>query len=173
MTRIKTLEEYVKYDSSNNAVEIVTYFQAVQEPAFTNDGNSFHGSDDCMFYRLHDYEPFISSNNLNSIHSETDYDIVNSEDYELVRPGVTGTIALIKYTFSSKEGDDLAAAKTTEWKLVRRERDKRLAATDWVPVKALENNETIPEAWITYRQALRDITTQDDPFNITWPNAPE
>jgi len=25
-------------------------------------------------------------------------------------------------------------------------------------------------AWATYRQALRDITTQADPFNITWPN---
>ena len=24
-------------------------------------------------------------------------------------------------------------------------------------------------AWATYRQELRDITTQPDPFNITWP----
>jgi hypothetical protein len=24
-------------------------------------------------------------------------------------------------------------------------------------------------AWATYRQALRDITKQADPFNIAWP----
>ena len=26
--------------------------------------------------------------------------------------------------------------------------------------------------WITYRQALRDVTTQTDPFAIVWPVAP-
>ena len=26
--------------------------------------------------------------------------------------------------------------------------------------------------WETYRQELRDITTQPDPFNITWPSIP-
>ena len=29
------------------------------------------------------------------------------------------------------------------------------------------------EAWGAYRQALRDITLQADPFNIIWPIAPE
>jgi len=28
-------------------------------------------------------------------------------------------------------------------------------------------------AWATYRQELRDITTQSDPFNIIWPSKPE
>lgn len=27
-------------------------------------------------------------------------------------------------------------------------------------------------AWATYRQALRDITTQLDPFKIDWPKQP-
>jgi len=27
-------------------------------------------------------------------------------------------------------------------------------------------------AWATYRQALRDITAQKDPLNITWPVKP-
>jgi hypothetical protein len=27
--------------------------------------------------------------------------------------------------------------------------------------------------WIAYRQALRDITDQQDPFNIIWPIKPE
>jgi hypothetical protein len=28
------------------------------------------------------------------------------------------------------------------------------------------------EAWATYRQALRDITTQTDPFELNWPVTP-
>jgi len=27
--------------------------------------------------------------------------------------------------------------------------------------------------WVAYRQALRDLTTQTDPFNITWPASPD
>jgi hypothetical protein len=26
--------------------------------------------------------------------------------------------------------------------------------------------------WSAYRQALRDVTTQTDPFSITWPTKP-
>jgi len=26
--------------------------------------------------------------------------------------------------------------------------------------------------WQTYRQSLRDITNQSDPYDITWPNIP-
>jgi hypothetical protein len=28
------------------------------------------------------------------------------------------------------------------------------------------------EVWAAYRQALRDVTLQPDPFNIVWPTPP-
>ena len=28
------------------------------------------------------------------------------------------------------------------------------------------------QAWRTYRQQLRDVTSQPDPFNIVWPTPP-
>ena len=31
---------------------------------------------------------------------------------------------------------------------------------------------TMSDDWKTYRQALRDITTQSDPDYIEWPNVP-
>ena len=43
-----------------------------------------------------------------------------------------------------------------------------LQQTDWRASSDL----TLSDDWKTYRQALRDITTQSDPFNITWPTAP-
>ena len=41
-------------------------------------------------------------------------------------------------------------------RLLRIERDKRIAKTDWRASSDL----TLADAWKTYRQALRDITTQ-------------
>ena len=68
---------------------------------------------------------------------------------------------------------ELAAAKTeAQWAVVRTERNKLIANTDWtqLPDAALSNTKTTQ--WALYRQALRDITAQSDPFNIVWPVAP-
>lgn len=61
---------------------------------------------------------------------------------------------------------------TFEWQ-VRRERDRRLAACDWIVTRAAERGEKVPEAWASYRQALRDVTKQDGfPNSIVWPAIP-
>ena len=59
--------------------------------------------------------------------------------------------------------DDRAAAE------VRKERDEKLAATDWRASSDL----TLSTEWATYRQALRDIPSQAGfPNTITWPTEP-
>lgn len=58
----------------------------------------------------------------------------------------------------------------TEWPLVRADRDRRLLASDWTQLPDVPL--ATKEAWATYRQALRDITQQPDPFNIVWPTPP-
>jgi hypothetical protein len=56
---------------------------------------------------------------------------------------------------------------------VKIKRDKLLAESDWITIKAIERNEAIPDAWKTYRQALRDITLQTGfPHNVVWPTQP-
>jgi len=56
-----------------------------------------------------------------------------------------------------------------KWENIRRERNGKLAATDWRASSDL----TLSDAWKTYRQALRDIpSSQSDPDNITWPTEP-
>jgi hypothetical protein len=44
--------------------------------------------------------------------------------------------------------------------------------SDWVVIKAKETGGTISSAWKAYRQDLRDIPSQSDPDNITWPTKP-
>jgi len=64
---------------------------------------------------------------------------------------------------------DQAAAPAFEWRRVRSERNAKLAACDWTQ---LSDAPVDAGAWASYRQALRDITQQADPFNITWPTPP-
>ena len=59
-----------------------------------------------------------------------------------------------------------------KWQGVRNQRNSLLVQTDWVVTKASETGVAETDAWKTYRQALRDITTQSDPDNITWPTEP-
>ena len=59
---------------------------------------------------------------------------------------------------------------------LRSQRDALLVETDWIVIKSRESNTNVPTNWKTYRQALRDITSQtpsDDALsNITFPTKP-
>ena len=55
-----------------------------------------------------------------------------------------------------------------KWVRVRRDRDNRLAGTDYL---ALSDN-TISGDMQIYRQKLRDVPAQADVDNITWPSKP-
>jgi len=56
---------------------------------------------------------------------------------------------------------------------IRAYREQLLQESDWVVAKSYESGESIPIEWTSYRQALRDITTQDGfPYSIIWPTKP-
>lgn len=62
-----------------------------------------------------------------------------------------------------------AQAPTVQWDEIRRQRNAKLAACDWTQLPDAPVDAAV---WATYRQALRDVTTQNDPFNINWPTPP-
>jgi hypothetical protein len=59
-----------------------------------------------------------------------------------------------------------------EWERVRATRNRRLAASDWSALPDVPMSDEVRRAWFDYRQALRDITEQSDPFSIVWPETP-
>jgi len=66
---------------------------------------------------------------------------------------------------STQEKYDQAAAQ------VRANRNKLLQSSDWTQLQDISNS--VRSAWVTYRQALRDISSQTGfPFNINWPEQP-
>ena len=76
-----------------------------------------------------------------------------------------------QYVQSHFVGDDSAKDArllADKWANVRRERNRKLAETDYL---ALSDN-TLATNMKTYRQELRDVPTQSDPDNITWPSKP-
>jgi hypothetical protein len=59
-----------------------------------------------------------------------------------------------------------------QWMAVRVERKKRLSASDWTQMADVQLEPADAAAAAAYRQALRDITDQEDPFYLTWPQRP-
>lgn len=57
-----------------------------------------------------------------------------------------------------------------KWDLVREERNELLKDCDWTQLADIP--QSTKDLWSTYRQQLRDITTQSNPFSINWPVKP-
>ena len=131
-------------------------------------------------------------------YSGEDYEIVETDaplSYESTVDGVTRTISFnesehitmnlegihyhLKWDGTKIVKDDTAKAAwelAEEWKRIRTQRNRLLAETDWVVIKARENGGQVPAAWKTYRVALRDIPAEQSDktkySEITWPTQP-
>lgn len=56
---------------------------------------------------------------------------------------------------------------------LREARNIKLLETDWIVTKSIETGQPISQQWLTYRQALRDITENYTSLNdVIWPNKP-
>ena len=65
---------------------------------------------------------------------------------------------------------DAASQLEADKRFVRLERDRLLASTDYLAL----SDRVLSAEMATYRQALRDVTSQDSfPYDIVWPTNPE
>jgi hypothetical protein len=58
------------------------------------------------------------------------------------------------------------------WSFIRERRTIKLKECDWTQLSDSPLTPEKKEEWQIYRQALRDITFQPNPFNIIWPDEP-
>ena len=71
--------------------------------------------------------------------------------------------------WDAMEADYAADADDRKAEEVRQERDQLLQQTDWMA----NSDVTMSDDWRTYRQALRDIPSQEGfPNTVTWPTKP-
>jgi hypothetical protein len=67
-------------------------------------------------------------------------------------------------------------------RLLRKERDRRLAEVDWVTLRAYRSGVAVPTEWAAYMQALADLPATTEPqlneyyeldlASVTWPSKP-
>lgn len=83
---------------------------------------------------------------------------------------VKGAIVERAYSAVDKTQAELDADTATKSAEVRADRNAKLASSDWTQVLDAQVDRT---AWATYRQELRDITTQVGfPWEVVWPQEP-
>ena len=111
----------------------------------------------------------LLSNTLATLSSGSDFaihgDVNNESDYG---SNVTFVIPANKPSWSGVQNGQAAE----QWKVVRGKRDRKLLNCDWTQLGDNQLTDAKRESWQGHRQALRDVHTQSDPFNVTWPTPP-
>lgn len=60
-----------------------------------------------------------------------------------------------------------------KWNNIREQRNRLLSQTDYTQMSDTPIAPESRTAFVIYRQALRDVTSQSDPYSISWPAIPE
>jgi hypothetical protein len=83
-------------------------------------------------------------------------------------------VALTEIEIVARQAEEALVASQEPERLasqMRQERNTLLSDCDWTQVSDAPVNQV---AWQTYRQALRDVTSQEGfPYDVTWPTKPE
>ena len=78
----------------------------------------------------------------------------------------TQTWSLVSMSDAEKAEEDSKAASS-----VRGARNRKLTDSDWTQIADAPVDQA---AWATYRQALRDVPSQEGfPYSVSWPTRPE
>lgn len=81
---------------------------------------------------------------------------------------------VLGWTILDKTESEIAEYQEIAEVEARRLRNRYLSQSDWIVTFHTEKGTAIPQEWLDYRQALRDISMQEGfPFNVIWPTIPE
>ena len=114
-------------------------------------------------------DEFLADNGAKKVtvfkaHDRATQKLVSVDPYE--EDGIVYTVSVV-----DKTAEEIAADLNSKAAQIRNQRNQLLSASDWTQVLDAPINRT---AWAAYRQALRDITSQEDfPNNVVWPKNPD
>ena len=114
---------------------------------------------------------------IRAIHPDAQFTTVDGVITEWKGPGVVPSYEELNAKLIELKANE-------PFKLLREERNKRLAECDWVVTKYAEYGYNIPKEWRAYRQALRDLPSITYKPELTefgslkmdsvaWPTPPE
>jgi hypothetical protein len=95
---------------------------------------------------------------------------IRTQTYVPGAPQRSGDVWVQTWTVVNRTSEEIQQQDTIASQNVRADRNQRLAACDWTQLPDAPVDKT---AWATYRQALRDVTSQANfPWGVDWPTAP-
>lgn len=95
-----------------------------------------------------------------------------TKDVEEKEPILSGSVYIQDWVVTDADQTTIDKREEIKWDEIREERDKLLTESDWTQLPDSPLSSSKKTEWQTYRQELRDITTQPNPFQITWPDIP-
>lgn len=104
---------------------------------------------------------------------DSGYDNDYTKDVVEITPTLSGSVYVQTYEITDADETTLNTRKEIKWDEVREERNILLSKCDWTQFQDSPVTGSKLTEWQTYRQSLRDITNQENPYNIIWPTEPE
>lgn len=95
-----------------------------------------------------------------------------TKDYVEGTPTQSGSVYVQNWIESDASSEDIETRKNEKWQEVRDIRDNLLTQSDWTQFQDSPITGSLLTDWQTYRQGLRDITSQENPYSLTWPTKP-
>lgn len=146
---------------------ITSYFHAIKEAKIGPDFNAFTVFIDSWINRQ---SWLVGTNPVDHWVVRVEFSDVSTNLADLI----VGKIVESEYFKDAIISNSMASIEDEQLDLkAKLKRNTLLNESDWIVVKSVEANNPVPNEWIQYRQALRDITTQPGyPKNIVWPQKP-
>jgi len=85
-------------------------------------------------------------------------------------PILTGGVYYQNWIQTDASQSEIDYRLENQWFAVRQIRNELLVECDWTQLNDI--SQTTKDLWSNYRQQLREITNQQNPFNIEWPVKP-
>jgi hypothetical protein len=150
---------YLKVSGSN-----ITYPYSIQQLKLDNRNISFPSTiSDSLLETFGVYKVELK---------DSGYDNDDTKDVVEIIPTLSGSIYVQTYEVSNANEETINKRKEIKWSEVRSTRNTLLAESDWTQFQDSPITGSSLTDWQTYRQSLRDVTNQSDPYNITWPTKP-
>lgn len=102
----------------------------------------------------------------------TEYSDDYTKNIEEGTPILSDSSYIQVWNITDATEEEISAKLEEKWVEVRIMRDALLAQSDWTQFQDSPISGTTLAEWQTYRQSLRDVTSQPNPFNLSWPAKP-
>lgn len=101
-----------------------------------------------------------------------DIDEDYQHNYSEGTPIQSGSSYVQNWIITDATSEEIEQRKEEKWTEIRNTRNTLLTECDWTQMVDNSISGSELTEWQTYRQSLRDITNQSNPFEITWPTKP-